>query len=129
MPTNGYQPPIPDESQEQQNVISWTQWSLGRYPELEYLHHIPNGGARSKATAGRLRAEGVKPGVPDLCLPVPLGGYHGLYIEMKRRKGGTVSADQRRWIDFLQRHGYAVYVCKGAEEAIKTIEHYLSLKE
>ena len=126
---NNYQPPIPSESQEQQNVISWAQWSTGRYPELEYLHHIPNGGARSKATAGRLRAEGVKPGVPDLHLPVPLGGYHGLYIEMKRRKGGTVSDEQKRWINFLLLHGYAVYVCKGADEAITVIENYLSLKE
>lgn len=51
--------------------------------ELALLHHIPNGGARSKATAGRLKAEGVKAGIPDICLPVPKNGYGALYIELK----------------------------------------------
>ena len=66
------------ESQEQQALFEWAELSKRCFPELELLFHVPNGGARSKATAGRLKAEGVKPGVPDLCLPVPRGAYHGL---------------------------------------------------
>jgi hypothetical protein len=62
------------------------------------LFAIPNGGARHKAIAGKLRAEGVRAGVPDICLPVPRGEYHGLFIELKRPKGGHVSEEQEAWI-------------------------------
>jgi len=120
---------IPSESEEQQQIFTWASYAMGRWPELEYLHHIPNGGARSKATAGRLKAEGVKPGVPDICLPVPHGGYHGLYIELKKRKGGRVSDKQSKWITALRSFGYAAVACHGAQEAIEVIQRYLSLRE
>lgn len=80
--------PIPTESAEQQCLFRWAAYNRGRWPEMELMYHIPNGGTRSKSEAGRFRAEGVKAGVPDICLPVARGGYHGMYIEMKRRKGG-----------------------------------------
>ena len=68
----------------------------------------------------------MKPGVPDLCLPVARGGYHGLYIELKRAVGGILSDEQKWWIDELKSQGYAAIVCHGAEEAIRTIKEYLS---
>ena len=43
---------------------------LGRGdPRLEWIHAIPNGGLRNKATASNLKAEGVKSGVLDVFLP------------------------------------------------------------
>lgn len=81
----------PNESVEQQCLFRWAEFASGKYPELRLMYHIPNGGARSKATAGRLKAEGVKAGVPDICLPVSRDGYHGLYIELKRERGGKIS--------------------------------------
>ena len=80
--------PVPTEAQEQMTLFSWAAMQSGKYPELNLLYHVPNGGSRHKAEAGRLRAEGVKAGVPDLCLPVARGQYHGLYIELKRQRGG-----------------------------------------
>lgn len=74
--------PVPTEAQEQMTLFSWAAMQSGKYPELNLLYHVPNGGSRHKAEAGRLRAEGVKAGVPDLCLPVARGQYHGLYIEL-----------------------------------------------
>ena len=68
--------PVPTESEEQQTLFSWATMQSGRYPELRLLYHIPNGGSRGKAEAGRFKAEGVKSGVPDLCLPVARGAYH-----------------------------------------------------
>lgn len=65
--------PVPTESVEQISLFRWANYSRGRYPELALLHHIPNGGTRSKSEAGRFRAEGVKAGVPDICLPVARG--------------------------------------------------------
>lgn len=89
------------------------------------LYHIPNGGSRGKAEAGRFKAEGVKSGVPDICLPVARGEYHGLYIELKRRQGGRLSVNQRIWIDELRRQGYCATVCNGWEEAVAVIVAYL----
>lgn len=115
----------PTEDQEQAALMQWARTMEGRWPELADLHAIPNGGLRSKATAARLKATGVKPGVPDLHLPVARQGCHGLYIEMKRRHGGRISPDQLRWMEELTRQGHRCAVCRGWEEAKRVIEEYL----
>ena len=122
---NGAKLPPPTEDQEQIALVNWARMQEKRYPELRLLFHIPNGGSRGKAEAGRFRAMGVRPGVPDLCLPVPVGGYHGLYIELKRAKGGRVSAEQREWMDALRELGYCAAVCRGWEDAARIITWYL----
>lgn len=104
--------------------MEWARLVAVRYPELQLLHHIPNGGKRRAAEAARFKAAGVKPGVPDLCLPAPRGGYHGLYIELKAR-GGRLSESQIEWLDALSRQRYYAVCCVGAEEAINTIDAYL----
>lgn len=59
--------PVPTEAQEQMTLFSWAAMQSGKYPELNLLYHVPNGGSRQKAEAGRLRAEGVKlEEAPDL---------------------------------------------------------------
>ena len=72
-----------------------------------------------------MKAEGVSAGVPDICIPVPNKKYHGLYIEMKRQKGGRVSEKQKEWIDRLNSLGYLVVVCRGFDEAREVIEEYI----
>lgn len=62
-------------------------------------------------------------------LPAARGNFHGLYIEMKRKAGGRVSADQKAWINALSKQGYAVRVCLGWEDAARTLEEYLQLGE
>lgn len=116
---------IPTEHQEQVSLFEWSAWQEGLWPELRLLHAIPNGGKRDIRTAAMLKAEGVKPGVPDICLPVPRGGKHGLYIELKRRKGGTVSKEQEAWIRALMEQGYSCAVCYGWDQARETILQYL----
>ena len=97
----------------------------GRHPELALLYHTPNGGSRSKAEAGRFKAEGVKSGVPDICLPVARAGYHGLYIELKRQRDSKTSASQMKWIADLQEQGYRAEVCEGWEPASQVILAYI----
>lgn len=116
---------VPSEDEEQIMVMKWAEMQMGRWPDLRWLFHIPNGGKRRKTEAARFKAMGVKPGVPDLCLPVPIGRYHGLYIEMKRREGGKLSEDQREWIDGLSENGYCVRRCDGWQEAVRVLEDYL----
>ena len=118
---------IPTEHQEQCALFEWQAWMAKRIPELHLMHAIPNGGKRDIRTAAMLKAEGVKPGVPDIFLPVSRGGKHGLYIELKRRKGGTVSKAQEAWIRALTHQGYVCTVCYGAEEAKNEILAYLAM--
>lgn len=79
----------------------------------------------NRTEAAKLKGEGVRAGVPDLCLPVSRGGYHGLYIELKRISGGRVSPEQRKWLESLRQEGYMAVVCHGWDEARHTIESYL----
>ena len=94
---------------------------------LKLLHHIPNGGSRNEIEGKQLKRQGVKPGVPDLCLPVARGDYHGLYIEMKREDRGDTSDEQKWWIEELSDQGYYAEVCHGCESAIRVLEWYMGL--
>jgi hypothetical protein len=120
---------IPTEAQEQVALFKWAELQAGKYPELKLLFAIPNGGSRNIIEAVHLKAQGVKAGVPDLCLPVARGGSHALYIELKRTKGGVVSVDQKSWLLALADQGYAVAVCKGWEAAAEIIKGYLEKGE
>lgn len=113
------------ESTEQQALFEWAEIASRKTPELKLMYAVPNGGKRSITTAARLKKEGVKPGVPDICLPVPHGRYHGLYIEMKIDRNKP-SVNQRWWIEQLQRQGYKVNVCYGWGEAVKAITEYMT---
>jgi hypothetical protein len=112
------------ESAEQAKLFEWVALQKGKYPELSLLHHIPNDGHRNISTAARLKAEGVRAGVPDLCLPVARGGFYGLYIELKA-KGGRVQGNQRAWLQQLTAQGYKAVVAFGFDEARAVIEDYL----
>lgn len=113
------------EEEEQIVLMQWAELQKGRYPELALLYHVPNGGARAKTTAARLKAAGVKAGVPDLCLPVARGGFHGLYIELKAGKNKTTEP-QNQWLAALSRNGYKTAVCYGWAEASQVIKEYLT---
>lgn len=115
----------PTEEEEQISLMMWTKLKENEYPELKLLFHIPNGGKRGKAEAKRFKAAGVKSGVPDLFLPVARGKSNGLFLEMKRYKGGRTSPTQVRWARDLEAQGYSVALCHGWQEAAKVLEEYL----
>ena len=110
----------PFEEVEQRNVIIYCAYA--GIP----VFAIPNGGSRDRREAARLTAQGVKPGVPDLFIPRAPGRFHGLFIEMKREKGGKISQHQAEWIALLRREGYAAYACPGFDNARMVIEKYLA---
>ena len=115
----------PTESVEQQRLFQWARMAAGAHPELDLLYHIPNEGKRSVKTGARMKGEGLKKGVPDVCLPVARGGCHGLFIELKRLKGGRVEKEQLEWHDKLRAQGYQVVVCRGWQAAAQEITGYL----
>ena len=114
------------EHQHQVNLIFWARRLAKQYPELDLLFAIPNGGHRHVSVARKLKAEGVKSGVPDLCLPVARNGFFGLWIEMKGDVG-RISPNQKVWIDKLRNEGYRVKVCFGYHDAAKVIADYLGI--
>lgn len=114
------------EAQEQATLIKWCEWNKKRYPALDLIFHIPNGGYRNKIEAANLKRQGVKAGVPDLFMAVPNKKYHGLFIEMKWGNG-KCSHNQKEWILKLSEQGYKVNVCYSSLEAIEVIKEYLGI--
>ena len=115
------------EHDEQVALLQWAALHAGRYPELGLLFAIPNGGKRDKLVAMQLQREGVKPGVPDLCLPVPSAGWHGLFIELKWGRN-TTTDKQNEWLERLTEQGYLAVVCYGWQEAADVIRDYLGME-
>lgn len=104
------------------------------WPELKWLYAIPNGGERGAATAARLKAEGVKSGVSDVCLPLARRDYHGLYIEMKKpasegKAAGKESPAQIEFGAFLRVGGYYYCCCHDWEEAARTIAWWMGVED
>ena len=108
------------EDNEQKQLIQWAK----TIPEGQFLYHIPNENVAGRKWGVRNRQLGVRSGVPDLCLPIPAGGYHGLYIELKTTQGKT-SEQQDRWLAALNTFGYLAVVCHGWEEGRDAIVDYL----
>lgn len=109
----------------QVSILAECALRANQNPLYELIFAIPNGGHRNKATAGRLKAEGVKAGVPDLFLPVPSRGYHGLFIELKVGANKPTVA-QKVWLGNLAQLGYCVAeVHDFANEAMRIITWYL----
>lgn len=119
--------PSPSEDEIHLSCAQWVTWNLGRYPILEWIMHVPNGGKRSKAEAGRFKAMGVKKGVPDWILPFssPSGKWTGFACELKS-KAGKLSDDQVNWLKNAKTNGWKVCVARSLEEFIFQIEVYLS---
>lgn len=121
------------ESGNQQALLCWAQQNIKQYPELKWFFAIPNGGFRDIKTAGKLKAEGVKRGVPDLCLLVKRANFAALWIELKRpksnkKRAGVVQDEQNEWIDYLRSQGHGAIVCYGWEGAKAAIIQYLEWK-
>jgi hypothetical protein len=98
-----------------------------KYPEFKYLlFAIPNGGERHIAVAAKMKATGTKAGTADIFLSVPRGGYHGLYIELKK-VGGRASKEQAAFLMEAKAEGFAGYVCVGWEQARDLLIWYMAL--
>jgi len=118
------------EGEHQEEVFNWCNSNLDTYPEVDLLFAVPNGVKRSKRYMAKLKRQGLKPGIPDMLLPVARWGFHGLFIELKRPAGpghakGRTSKEQKKWINNLNQQGYSAIVCYGWKETVQTIKYYL----
>lgn len=106
---------VPTEHEEQREFVLWFRRT---HPGVR-IFAVPNGGARSMATAARLKVEGVMRGVPDLFVPA-----WNVWIEMKRTKGGRVDEDQRDWHAYLSDLGHVVIIGRGADDAKEQVDRW-----
>ena len=116
------------EHQEQVHVINWfALMAPGNGLDPHLLFAIPNGGRRDRVSGAKLKDEGVRAGVPDLCLAIPGGVHHGMFIELKQSQRGKsrISPHQLEMMERLSGQGYHCVVGWGADDAIQKIESYL----
>lgn len=127
------------EDGHQAALFCWAADNVGKYPQLRWLHAIPNGGERNKIEAGKLVATGSRSGIWDVFLPYAIDrliqeeSYHGLYIEMKKpnrrnHKNGGLSEEQLEFGKYAESAGYHCAVCYTWEEARDMIVNYLEGK-
>lgn len=115
------------ELQEQKSLFKWAALHQCQYPGLEWLYSIPNAGKRTAWERGMLLDSGLKSGIPDICLPIPRGGFGALYIELKFGKNKPTD-NQQRWLTGLQNVGNLTVVCHFWHEAADVIIKYLNMK-
>lgn len=108
------------EHAEQSSLIAWFHT---QYPQ-HLIFAVPNMGKRDYALAAYLKAEGLTAGVPDLVIPMPRKGYHGLFIELKKPGGKKPNENQQYWLEQLTAQGYLATVAFGFEPARQIITEY-----
>jgi hypothetical protein len=117
---------VPLEIEEQKMYIKWLDMHNIMY------FAVPNAVplAKTLKTTGqkirfwkKRRAEGIRPGVPDLVVFLP---NQILFVEMKRQKRSYPSAEQKKWIENINLFGYAyAQVTKGGQQAIELTNRLL----
>mgnify|MGYP001767443568 CR=1 FL=1 len=109
----------------------WAYFSASRKIDHRLLYSNANqgrgGGWQAARRGAYMKEEGLRAGIPDYTLAISRGGTHGLYIELKAKKG-RVSKEQSEMIELLGNQGYQCSVTFGFEEAREVIEKYLGDK-
>jgi len=115
------------ESDLQRAIIMWSRTQLTKYPQLLWLHAVPNGGFRDAKEAVGLQSQGVKAGILDLALDVSRGGYNGFKLELKRPGGKCAkpSSDQEQYMQFCTEQGYFAAISNDFDECKALILDYL----
>lgn len=112
-------------------LIEWADLSEALHPELAYLTHIPNGGARNAKTGYDLKRQGVRRGIWDYNLSVRTPLYPGLWTELKKpeertKRRGGLSPEQVAFGAFVHAQGYATVVAYEWTEARDAVVAYLT---
>ena len=110
----------------------------------EFSYMVPNGtqlaGGRTRRAQymASLKAQGFRPGVSDLVVALPMNGYSGAYIELKKEPesyGGpkaiksrrtAIRPEQRDWLELMFNHGYWASIAWGTEDFKRLVGLFLA---
>lgn len=110
------------ESNEQ---IAAMDWLRAQHPKIaEHTLHIGNERKATYYMGYIMKRMGVLKGASDLFMAYPVGVYHGLFVEVKSKRGKP-TAEQKSFIDRMRAVGYRAEICYGAEQVINTMKSYL----
>ena len=113
---------VPTERSEQRSFVKWFYM---QYPNKR-LAKFCNEGKRTELQTSLLIYEGMLVGAPDMVIFVARRPYHGLLIEMKRRKHGIVSKAQQEQIAYLNSEQYLAIICFGWDDAREATIKYMN---
>lgn len=114
---------VPTEAEEGKAFVAYLRIKGYRF------HHSANetGSGKGAVFQGiRNKQQGVSKGFPDYQIWLKDGTQ--VYIELKRIKGSSTSAEQKEWIKFFQDNGDHARICKGYYEAVQFIQEVESGK-
>lgn len=122
---------VPTEYEE---CVAFVEWlNLNHIPHAHYANESQSGSKNAMIRGAKLKRIGQSRGVFDYDIFVPIKGITGeidcyelIKIEMKRKKGGSVSKEQKEWQKIYEMAGIPCKVCKGADEAIEFVQHYFT---
>ncbi len=119
-------PTYPPESYEQKEIFRWSRFNIEKNEHLKYLNASLSGVRLTVGQRTEMKRQGMVKGFPDIFLPYNNGKYSGLFIELKRVKGGVLSKEQKDWLEYLNTQGHLALRCNGHADAIELIEKYLT---
>jgi hypothetical protein len=119
------------EFDDQVYVFDWAAWHEREWPELEYLFATLNGVRLRPVLIAKMKASGLKSGVPDIWFPVRRGLCPGLVMELKAgamvgRKKKYPIPEQRHWLAHLCADGWEAGPVWGGEAAVEKLVAYLN---
>ena len=110
----------------QEQCVKWFEL---QYPKLKWLlHHSPNGGRRTTIEGQRFKRMGTRAGFPDLQLCFPNRKFHGLFIELKSKKGQQ-RPTQKLMQGLLEEVGYKYELVRDFYSFVDCIRRYLTSKD
>ena len=128
MVANNFNPLEDDE------CIAFSDWlKINNIPHCHIANESRSSSRSAMIRGAKLKRMGQSRGVWDYEVYIPIKGITGrvdcyelVKIEMKRRKGGTVSPEQKQWGKIYELAGVNCKICKGADEAIKYVKSIMN---
>lgn len=118
---------------EYEECVAFVDWlRLNNIPHSHCANESQSGSRNAMIRGAKLKRIGQSRGVWDYEVFVPIKGitgevdcYQQLKIEMKRKKGSTISVEQKKWGEIYELAGVPCKICHGANEAIDFVNNYL----
>lgn len=125
--TNAIKNLTPHEDEE---AIVFADWLRAmRIPHTHVANEVGGSSKTARVRAIKVKKMGQSAGVWDYEIFVPvknidgdIDAYQEIRVELKRKRGGTVSEAQKKWGKIYGLAGIPCAVCHGADEAIAFVE-------